>query len=88
MPPEYLQTLRHLWQTVLHLLSFVNFQEDRLRELFTHVIPAPNRGERSPVAPPWSGSSLREFLEDGGESAIDQLERWVTGLRFGDPYAA
>lgn len=82
------QTLRALWHTILHLLSFLNCQEDRVRELFQQLLPAHRRGEGSPLAPPWNGSTLRSFLETGGAEAIDQLDRWVTGLRFGDPYAA
>jgi hypothetical protein len=86
--PDEQQTLRDLWHTTLHLLSFLNFQEARLRELFQHFLPAPRRGEGSPLAPPWSGTTLRAFLETGGAEAISQVDRWVTGLRFGDPYAA
>jgi hypothetical protein len=81
------QTLRGLWHTTLHLLSFLNFQEDRVRELFQQFLPAPRRGEGSPLAPPWSGSTLRSFLETGGAAAVDQVDHWVTGLRFGTPYA-
>jgi hypothetical protein len=82
------QTLRELWDTTLHLLSFLGFQEDRVRDLFQGFLPAPRRGEGSPLAPPWRGTTLRDFLETGGLEAIYQVDRWVTGLRFGDPYAA
>jgi hypothetical protein len=88
LPPGDEQTLHDLWHTILHLLSFLNFQEDQLRKLFEHFLPAPRRGEGAAVAPPWSGSTLKAFLETGGAEAIAQLDRWVTGLRFGDPYAA
>jgi hypothetical protein len=88
LPENDEQILRDLWHTTLHLLSFLNFQEPRVRDLFRHLLPAPRRGEGSPLAPPWSGSTLRDFLESGGAEAISQLDRWVTGLRFGDPYAA
>ena len=87
LSPDDVQTLRDLWHTNLHLLSFLNFQEARVRELFQQFLPAPRRGEGSPLAPPWSGSTLRGFLESGGANAVDQVNRWVTGLRFGDPYA-
>jgi hypothetical protein len=83
--PDDQQTLSDLWHTTLDLLSFLNFQEARLRELFQHFLPAPRRGEGSPLAPPWSGATLRAFLETGGAEAIGQVDRWVTGLRFGDP---
>ncbi len=85
---EHEQTLRKLWHTTLHLLSFLGFQQDRLRELFQGFLPAPRRGEGSPLTPPWRGTTLRAFVETGGLEAIDEVDRWVTGLRFGDPYAA
>jgi hypothetical protein len=82
------QTLRNFWQLTLHLLSFLNCDEPRLRDLFQQFLPAARRGEGSPPAPPWSGTTLKGFLETGGARAIDQVDGWVTGLRFGDPYAA
>jgi hypothetical protein len=88
LPPEDLQSLHDLWHMTLHLLSFLGFQEVRLRDLFQNFLPAARRREGSPLAPPWSGTTLRGFLETGGAEAIDQVNRWVTGLRFGDPYAA
>jgi hypothetical protein len=88
LPVDDLQTLHSLWHTTLHLLSFLNFQEVQLRELFQQFLPAARRGEGSPLAPPWSGCTLKAFLETAGAQAIAQLDRWVTGLRFGDGYAA
>jgi hypothetical protein len=81
-------TLRNLWQAVLHLLSFLNFDKERARNLFAETMPAapPDGGPALP--PPWSGSSLREYLELTGDAGIEKVERWVTGLRFGDPFAA
>jgi hypothetical protein len=87
LSPENAQTLRSLWRTMLHLLSFLNFEEDRVRALFRCFVPAPRRGEGPPLAPPWSGSTLQGFLERGGAEAIDRVEYWVTAFRFGDPYA-
>jgi hypothetical protein len=84
---EGAHTLRSFWRLTLHLLSFLNCEEDRVRDLLQCPIPASRRGEDSPVRPPWSGSTLRAFLETGGTPAIAQVECWVTGLRFGDPYA-
>jgi hypothetical protein len=55
LPPEAEETLRHLWRTVLHLLSLLNFDRARVRHLFQHTMPVGPAGERSPVAPPWAG---------------------------------
>jgi hypothetical protein len=71
LSPENAQTLRALWRTMLHLLSFLNFEEDRVRALFRCFVPAPKRGEGPPLAPTWSGSTLQGFLETGGADAID-----------------
>src|SRR4051794_12615468 len=51
---EDLQTLRIFWYMTLHLLSFLGSEEARLRDLFQQFLPAPRRGEGSPLAPPWS----------------------------------
>jgi hypothetical protein len=88
LPPEGEETLRRLWRTVLHLLSFLNFDEVRVRGLFRHTLPlAPPAGEGA-MTPPWSGSSLKGYLERAGVGAIEKVDGWVTGLRFGDPYSA
>jgi hypothetical protein len=79
------QVLRRFWRTALHLLSFLNFDLSSVRILLRHELPA---GDDAPPAPPWSGSSLQAFLEAGGARAVEKVDRWVTGLRFGDPYAA
>jgi len=88
LPMRDVQTLHGFWHTTLHLLSFLNFQQAQVRNLFRQLLPVPRPGEGSPLAPPWSGTTLRSFLENGGAEAINQVDRWVTGLRFGDPYAA
>jgi hypothetical protein len=88
LPPGGEEALRRLWRTVLHLLSFLNFDETRMRGLFEQTIPDRPATEASALTPPWSGSSLRAYLEGSGAGAIDKVDGWVTGLRFGDPYAA
>lgn len=40
------------------------------------------------VTPPWSGSSLREYLERTGVPAIEALDYWVTELRFPAPLSS
>jgi hypothetical protein len=86
LPPEDEGVLHSLWHTTLHLLSFLGSREDSLRDLFQRSLPAPGPGRESPLAPPWSGFTLKSFLETGGVEAIDQVDHWVTGLRFGDHY--
>ena len=78
--------LRAWWQTVLHLLSFQNFDEERVRSLLEQRASMPPTVP-SPFSPPWAGSSLKEYLESRGPDAIREVDRWVESFRFGDPYA-
>jgi hypothetical protein len=87
LPVDGEKTLRLLWRAVLHLLSFLNFDETRVRDLFQQVIPLCPTGEESPVTPPWCGSNLAAYLERSRVGGIEKVEAWVTGLRFGDLYA-
>ncbi len=88
LPPDGEETLRDLWRAVLHLLSFLNFDQARVRDLFQQTMPACPSGTESPLTPPWSGTSLKAYLERARADGIGKVAGWVTGLRFGDPYAA
>ncbi len=88
LPAGGIETLRLLWQTMLHLLSFLNFDQARVRDLFQQTTKVGPAGGRSSLTPPWGGSSLKAYLEKSGAEAIEKVDTWVTGLRFGDPYAA
>jgi hypothetical protein len=87
LPPGGEETPRRFWRTVLHLLSFLNFDRAKVRDLFQQTMPAQPSGEASALAPPWGGLSLKAYLERTGASAIGKIDGWVTGLRFGDLYA-
>jgi hypothetical protein len=88
LPPDGEETLRHLWRTMLHLLSFLNFDRQRVRDLFQETMSVCPSGEESALTTPWCGSSLKTYLERTRDAGIEKVECWVTGLRFGDPYAA
>jgi hypothetical protein len=88
LPPSGEETLRILWRTVLHVLSFLNFDRSRVRALFLQTMPVGRPGEESALTPPWSGESLKSYLQRARGDGIEKVEGWVTGLRFGDPYAA
>lgn len=79
--------LRDWWQAVLHLLSFQNFDEEKVRALLEQTASTRPRAEPSVFSPPWSESSLKEYLQSRGPDAIEQVNRWVESFRFGDPYA-
>jgi hypothetical protein len=88
LPPGGEEALRSLWRTVLHLLSFLGFDRSRTRDLFLRAMPAVAAGAESSITPPWSGASLKAYLERTRADGIERVDSWVTGLRFGDPYAA
>ncbi len=88
LPPDGEETLRDLWGAMLHLLSFLNFDQLRVRDLFQQTMPACPSGKESALTPPWSGTSLKAYLEQERADGIEKVADWVTGLRFGDPYAA
>jgi hypothetical protein len=81
------RVLRDWWSTVLHLLSFQGFDVRKVRTLLEQVAPTRPQAGQSVFSPPWSASSLKEYLESHGPEAIRELDRWVESFRFGDPYA-
>lgn len=82
------EVLRDWWRTVLHLLSFQDFDVGKVRALLERTVPAGAQTRQSVFTPPWSeSSSLKEYLESHGSDAITELSRWVESFRFGDPYA-
>jgi hypothetical protein len=85
LPLEGEQALCGFWHTALHLLSFLNFEGASVQKLFGQAPPA---GKVAPPYPPWGGYTLKEFLQAGGPQAVEKVDEWVTGLRFGGPYAA
>ena len=87
LAPGKENVLRDWWQTVLHLLSFQRFDEEKLRSLIEQTRPQGSTNEASPFFPPWSASSLKTYLENRGPEAIPEVNRWLESFRFGDPYA-
>src|SRR5258707_3771095 len=62
--------LRDWWRTVLHLLSFQDFDAEKVRALLEQTVPTGTQARQSVFSPPWSASSLREYLENHGPDAI------------------
>ena len=79
--------LSDCWHTVLRLLSFQNFDEAKVRSLLEKKASEPLLTTPSAFSPPWSASSLKEYLETHGPAALAEADRWVESFRFGDPYA-
>jgi hypothetical protein len=85
LPRGELLGLREVWEMMMHILSFVNFDTGRARRLLEHVPPAPSRQLGTSQVPPWAGSSIKTYLETRGPRAVDDVNRWVTSFRFGAP---
>ena len=77
--------LREVWEIMLHVLSFVNFDSGRARRLLEFVPPVAARERRVSKVPPWAESSLKSYLETHGSEVVDDVNRWVTSFRFGAP---
>jgi hypothetical protein len=85
LPRGDLLGLREVWEMMVHILSFVNFDSGRARQMLEHIPSAAARGQGATQAPPWAGSSIRTYLETHGPGAVDEVTRWVTSFRFGAP---
>jgi hypothetical protein len=85
LPSGELGGLREVWDIVMHILSFVNFDSGRARRLLEYVPPADSRARGASQAPPWAGSSIKSYLETHGSRAVDDVSRWVESFRFGPP---
>jgi hypothetical protein len=85
LPRGELGGLREVWEMMMHILSFVNFDSGRARRLLEYVPPADSRPLAANQVPPWVGSSIKCYLETHGSRAVDDVSRWVTSFRFGPP---
>jgi hypothetical protein len=88
LPADRHDDLRRLGRTMLHLLSFMNFDEQRVKILLEHHdSDKGSRFQAHPLSPPWSGSSLKSYLEERGSVVLDDVDRWVTAFRGYQPEA-
>jgi hypothetical protein len=85
LPGRDLDGLREVWEMMMHILSFVNFDSDRACRLFEYVPPADSRARGGSQSPPWAGSTIKSYLETNGFRAVDDVSRWIESFRFGPP---
>ncbi len=65
--------LREFWRMMGHLISWMGMDEQRVNGLLEHQVPLVNEwGYRHPNAPPWSGTSLRSYLEERGTDVLPE----------------
>jgi len=82
---RHLQSLLELWRGLLHLLSFMNFNVSHAIQFLNHV-PDTSDDQGSMIFPPWHGQSLKSYLAQNGCVGVNELHRWLSSFRFGDPY--
>jgi hypothetical protein len=78
--------LRELWQMMLHILSFLNFDVTRARTMLNHKSQRVKSFIRLPFDPPWLGTSLKAYLEHTGATGVREVDRWIQTVRFGNSY--
>lgn len=87
LSPDRQDALRGLWRTVLYLRYYTNYDMQKFRSLLDRRIPAEDEwGRRHPLAPPWSGSTLRIYLEEKGPDVLADVDGWLEALWHGDPF--
>jgi hypothetical protein len=85
LPGDWLGGLRELWEMMMHILYFVNFDPGRARQMLEHVPSADTHADGASEALPWAGSCIKSYLETHGSRAVEEVSRWVTSFRFGQP---
>lgn len=89
LPPfltsEQEEVMEALSNTLSHILSWRNFRLDDIKSLLDFVSPD-NPETVGSNSPPWRGSSLRQYIRDGGVPAMKNVDKWILCLRYGGPY--
>ena len=75
--------LRQMWVMFLHLFSLFDFDYGHASQML--VAKANKTSEQNM---PWSGESIRDFLERRGSAGVKDVNSWLTSLRFTDRYGA
>lgn len=78
------ENLQEFWQTTLHILSLLNFEAKRLRIMLEQY--AEKDDWKTPLDPPWTGTSLKEYFESQGPSSIKKVSQWAEAIRFANSY--
>jgi hypothetical protein len=87
LPEDAQEQLRHFWRVLLHILSLLNFNLSLVRLMLVHTgNPEHAPSSQSGFEPPWVGTSMKSYLEQKGSAGIEQVDRWIQGIRFADSY--
>jgi hypothetical protein len=75
------EVLRAFWRLYLHLRTFYNADMCAVRDMYNHHVPKSSDPERR-TAPPWSGTSIKAYIEAEGGSGINTVQAWMDALRI------
>src|SRR5712691_2923363 len=77
LPSANAEILIELWSVVSHLLTWYNYDNNRLRNLLEQRVSHDEKSKYSPLRLPWANSSIRTFLETNGVEGIRDVNNWV-----------
>ena len=85
IPEEKQDYLKEFWQTLNHILVFLNY--DVRRVLVMLEKDSVETGYiRLAFTPPWVGNSMKHYLETHGLEGIRKVNEWIQSVRFADSY--
>jgi hypothetical protein len=85
LTPSQIEKVKTFSITLTHLLSYLNFRHDLMMNILQNSSESPHH-ELTPLTPPWIGTSLKSYIESQGVSGLEEVDRWVQGLRWSDPF--
>lgn len=85
LPQKAQNHLKEFWRVILHILSFLNFDLNRVHVMLDHRDDSRVKIE-TPFTPPWIGTSMRAYMETNGPASIQKVDLWVQALRFADSH--
>lgn len=85
LPQEAQNHLKEFWRVILHILSFLNFDLERVHVMLDHKDDSKVRVEK-PFSPPWIGTSMKVYMETNGPVSIQKVDQWVQAFRFADSH--
>jgi hypothetical protein len=78
LPLNRQDALRRFEHTVQLLLEDAGMNAQAARTVLEHQVRVEGTGpRRHPHTPPWNGSCMKSYLEDGGPDALPDVERWL-----------
>jgi len=83
LPADRLEVLREFWWVVLLLLDVGHMDEQQSRGLLERRMTVDEASHPHPLDPPWIGSTMKSFLEEGGPDALPAVNRWLGHFRSG-----